>query len=58
MARSTRRSKKIIDNYKGWEGKNAKKIDKIDADVDPKVFWSDYISQRKPVSCVEFQNFT
>jgi len=58
MARSTGRSKKIIDNYKGWNGTKAQKIDEINADIDPKVFWHDYISQRKPVSCVEFQNFT
>jgi hypothetical protein len=54
MGRPTGGKKKIINNYKGWDGK---KIDEIDADVDPKVFWRDYISQRKPVRCLSSQIF-
>ncbi len=53
MARSNGSNKKIINNYKGWEG--TKKIDEIDADVDPEVFWRDYISQRKPVRRLDYE---
>ena len=55
MVRRIGRSHKIINNYKGWEGTKTKKIDKIDADIDPKIFWRDYISQRKPVSLLFLQ---
>ena len=51
MGRKTTKTSKFVNNYKGWPKQSAmpKKVEMIDADIEPEEFWKDYVSQRKPV---------
>ena len=51
MGRKSEKKDKIANNYRGWpvDARASKKIDTIDADIDPETFWKNYISKRKPV---------
>lgn len=47
---------RVKDEYAGWPsnvGNVPTKLDVVHPDIDPKLFWEKYISQRKPASiCV------